>query len=166
MREPPFNHFDSTSSDRLSLLSLLTVYISPFSWAGKQNKGNRAQRDPMGALRPPTGPTPWHHDTSPPLTLIPCQGKRHARVTKFHIATRLWRIFSLLFWKYFSVHSPCYFFAISATWPGHTTPLGMWREQHDASRIKESSSIQMMTRLVVRLCPLFNGVGGGNKRRH
>ena len=42
VREPPFNHIDSTSSGRISLASSLTIAISRFSPAGQQNKDKGA----------------------------------------------------------------------------------------------------------------------------
>ena len=38
VREPPFNHFNLTSSDQLSLVLLLAISIYRFLWAGQQNK--------------------------------------------------------------------------------------------------------------------------------
>ena len=101
-RKSPFNHFDSTFLDRLSLASPLTIAISHFSWAVQQGgKCSTHQRAPLPNQHTPATSTPLYH-----LTVIPLQGKIHVvpiRVSARHLrcAKYFFRALTLFFLSYF-----------------------------------------------------------------
>ena len=113
--EPPFNHLDLTSSDKLSLESSLTIAIYHFLW---QNKGKDAQ-SPLAHSAPQSSNLISHLSTTK-LSSKPCRAIPH-------LLTPLEEFFPYDSRNLFSVYSSFSSFAVAMTWPGRPTPSRGWR---------------------------------------
>ena len=98
MREPPFNHLDSTSTE--STLPRILAQNYHFSiFADRQDNRTRGKtcRDHDFSILPNV-PTPTI-SRPPHLPIILCQGKHHARVASFCVAAHRCRNILLAFRK-------------------------------------------------------------------
>ena len=122
MKEPPFNHIDSTSSGSTFpriLAHNLTIAISHFWRTGRKTEQGERRAEPISALRSPTCPPQIHRDP-PHIPLIYRQGNIHAaprRSIPRRVAP-LEECFPCVSGNNFSVHSPCSSFAIVLTGEG------------------------------------------------
>ena len=129
VREPPFNHFNSTSSDRLSLASLLTIFISHFYWTVQQNKiKGKAPigTAPISALQYPTVPPP--EISPPPIShLSPVKVRYNLCHSITHCYIPQEENLPCVQKNIFSICSPCYSLDIVTTRLSHPNPLMRWR---------------------------------------
>ena len=111
MREPPFNHLDSTSSESTFHCILAHNYHISLC-AGQQ--GERCS-EPMSALRSPTGPSQRH--CAPPTSHL---SSAEVSSTPRHAIPRLCaqECFPCVLRNHFSMHSPCSSFAVALTGEG------------------------------------------------
>ena len=124
-REPPLNHLDSTSSDQLSLVYLLTIDIYKILWAGQHIKGKGAQSPRVCYALQPTHPREISpHPISQLSTAKVSSTLRHAIPRCYVLLEECPPCVSQ---NTFSVHSPCSSFTISATRTIYPTPLRSWR---------------------------------------
>ena len=124
-KETPFNHLDSTSSEStFPCILAFTIAIAQI-FAGRKKMGKAQHLSAHSAPQPshPINPSNSHGSPSkvsstPRRTIL----RRHMPLEELN---------PCVLWFFSSVHSPCYSFAISATHPGHSTPLRRWREEQD-----------------------------------